>query len=192
MPPSSFLAVITFQKFFVLLCFCLLLLLSLPFLMLADSFPWVCCLSVFLRMSSACLAPIEYSGNQGEMLEIFHTSFLLLFHTRFGSIQSDGSNASSAELPLADVNWFDPSVRTIENTQSASPLCLPNNYDWNALAGRTTKTGDQRSSLRVVEEGLEQLRRVKGKLQSATILILRMLSNSQISLTKMQFIQRSC
>ena len=107
------------------------------------------------------------------MLEIFHTSFLLLFHTRFGSIQSDGSNASSAELLLADVNWFDPSVRTIENTQSASPLCLPNNYHWNALAGRTTKTSDQRSSLRVVEEGLEQLRRVKGKLWSATILILR-------------------
>ena len=107
------------------------------------------------------------------MLEIFHTSFLLLFHTRFGSVQSDGSDASSAELLLADVNCFDPSVRTIENTQSASPLCLPNNYHWNALAGRTTKTDDQRSSLRVVEDGLEQLRRVKGKLWSATILILR-------------------
>ena len=118
------------------------------------------------------------------MLEIFHTSFLLLFHCNiFGSIQSDGSNASSAELLLADVNWFDPSVRTIGNTQSASPLCLPNNYHWNALAGRTTKTDDQRSSLRVVEEGLEQLRRVKGELWSATILILRMLSNSQIPLT---------
>ena len=107
------------------------------------------------------------------MLEIFHTSFLLLFHTRFGSVQSDGSNTLSAELLLADVNWFDPSVRTIGNTQSASPLCLPNNYHWNALAGRATKTDDQRSSLRVVEDGLEQLRRVKGKLCSATILILR-------------------
>ena len=121
------------------------------------------------------------------MLEIFQTLFLLLFYTRFGSVQSDRSNASSAELLLllVDVNWFYPSGRTIGNTQSAIPLCLPNNYRWNTHAGRTTKTGDQRSSLRVVEEGLEQLRRVKGKLCSATILISSMLSNFQISLTKM-------
>lgn len=52
--------------------------------------------------------------------------------------------------------------RTMGNTQSATPICLPNNHLWNRHTGRTTRTDNQRRSLRVVEEGLEQLRRVKG------------------------------
>lgn len=44
----------------------------------------------------------------------------------------------------------------------AIPLCLPNNYKRNSEVGDYIKTGDERSSLYVVEEALEKLREVKG------------------------------
>ncbi|KAJ7380879.1 hypothetical protein OS493_004462 [Desmophyllum pertusum] len=44
----------------------------------------------------------------------------------------------------------------------AIPLCLPDNCNWNPRTGRSIKTGDKRSSLYVVQEALEQLRKVKG------------------------------
>ena len=49
------------------------------------------------------------------------------------------------------------------NGELAVPLCLPDNCKWDPQTGRTVKTGDKRSSLYVIEEGLEQLRKVKGK-----------------------------
>lgn len=44
----------------------------------------------------------------------------------------------------------------------AIPLCLPNNCKWNSEARVIVKTDENRSSLYVVEEALEMLRRVKG------------------------------
>ena len=45
----------------------------------------------------------------------------------------------------------------------AIPLCLPNNYRWNATTGECSKIGEGRSSLVIVDEALQQLRNLKGK-----------------------------
>ena len=47
--------------------------------------------------------------------------------------------------------------------EMAIPLCLPNNYKWDSERRECSKTGDERSSLYVVEEALEKLRIIKGK-----------------------------
>ncbi|KAL9979049.1 hypothetical protein ACROYT_G016641 [Oculina patagonica] len=44
----------------------------------------------------------------------------------------------------------------------AVPLCLPNNCEWNPRTGKYVKTDAQRSSIYVVEDALELLRKVKG------------------------------
>ncbi|XP_078366504.1 uncharacterized protein LOC144650649 [Oculina patagonica] len=44
----------------------------------------------------------------------------------------------------------------------AIPLCLPNNCKWNPKTCQYVQTKEERSSLYVVEEALEQLRKVKG------------------------------
>ncbi|XP_068717238.1 guanylate-binding protein 7-like [Montipora capricornis] len=44
----------------------------------------------------------------------------------------------------------------------AIPLCLPNNCKWNSEVRDYIKTGEERSSLYVVDEALEKLREVKG------------------------------
>ena len=44
----------------------------------------------------------------------------------------------------------------------AIPLCLPNNYKRNSEVRDYIKTGEERSSLYVIEEALEKLREVKG------------------------------
>ena len=44
----------------------------------------------------------------------------------------------------------------------AIPLCLPNNCKWNSESSQYINTGARRSSLYVVEEALEKLRKVKG------------------------------
>lgn len=44
----------------------------------------------------------------------------------------------------------------------ATPLCLPNNCKWDSRSGQYIKTGARRESLYVVEEALQNLRRVKG------------------------------
>lgn len=50
------------------------------------------------------------------------------------------------------------------NPNMAIPLCLPNNYRWNATSGKCSKMGEERSSLVIVDEALEKLRALKGKL----------------------------
>ena len=47
--------------------------------------------------------------------------------------------------------------------EMAIPLCLPNNYEWDSERRECIKTGEERSSLYVVEEALEKLRIIKGK-----------------------------
>ena len=49
-------------------------------------------------------------------------------------------------------------------TKKATPLCLPNNFKWDPSSGHYIKTGKMRTSLYVVDEALENLRRIKGKL----------------------------
>ncbi|XP_015752495.1 PREDICTED: guanylate-binding protein 6-like isoform X3 [Acropora digitifera] len=44
----------------------------------------------------------------------------------------------------------------------AIPLCLPNNCRWDAAKGRCSKTGEERSSLVIVDEALRKLRTLKG------------------------------
>ena len=46
----------------------------------------------------------------------------------------------------------------------AIPLCLPNNCQWNSESSEYIITREKRSSLYVVEEALEKLRKVKGLL----------------------------
>ena len=50
------------------------------------------------------------------------------------------------------------------NPNMAIPLCLPNNYRWNATSGKCSKIGEERSSLVIVDEALQKLRALKGKL----------------------------
>ena len=44
----------------------------------------------------------------------------------------------------------------------AIPLCLPNNCQWNSKTCQCVQTEEERSSLYVVDEALEELRKVKG------------------------------
>ncbi|XP_074617681.1 guanylate-binding protein 6-like isoform X1 [Acropora palmata] len=48
------------------------------------------------------------------------------------------------------------------NPNMAIPLCLPNNYRWNATSGKCSKIGEERSSLVIVDEALQKLRALKG------------------------------
>ena len=140
-----------------------------------------------VQVSPQLLGP----GNSGEMFKIVQICLYYCFDTWFGSVQFNGSNASSAEHIMTSwPQWFYHLGHTMGNVQSATPLCLPNNHHWNARARRTTKTADERRSLKVVEEGLEQLRRVKGKLWLATIF--KVLSYLHISLTIKWIIKSSC
>ena len=50
--------------------------------------------------------------------------------------------------------------------QQAIPLCLPNNCSWDSETGQYVQTEEERRSLYVVEEALEQLRKIKGKFLS--------------------------
>ena len=55
------------------------------------------------------------------------------------------------------------SMKALREAQLAIPLCLPNNYKWNKLTGECTKIGEERSSLYVIDEALNQLKSIKGK-----------------------------
>ena len=55
------------------------------------------------------------------------------------------------------------SINVSREGQSAIPLCLPNNYKWNKLTGECIKIGEERSSLYVIHEALNQLKSIKGK-----------------------------
>ena len=50
--------------------------------------------------------------------------------------------------------------------QQAIPFCLPNNCTWDSKTGQVIQNGEERRSLYVVEEALEQLRKIKGKFLS--------------------------
>ena len=51
-------------------------------------------------------------------------------------------------------------MATIEGI--ATPLCLPNNCQWNEHTGEYRHNTEQRSSLCVVNKALDQLREIKG------------------------------
>ena len=51
-------------------------------------------------------------------------------------------------------------MATIEGI--ATPLCLPNNCQWNEHTGEYRHNTEQRNSLYVVDKALEQLRNIKG------------------------------
>ncbi|XP_067054290.1 guanylate-binding protein 2-like [Acropora muricata] len=55
------------------------------------------------------------------------------------------------------------------NPNMAIPLCLPNNYRWNATTGECSKIGEERSSLVIVDEALQQLRTLKGPVYVVSI-----------------------
>jgi len=60
----------------------------------------------------------------------------------------------------------------------AIPLCLPNNYKWNKHTGECIKIGEERSSLYVIEEALNQLNTIKGK--SLSFFYLGSLTTNQV------------
>jgi len=61
---------------------------------------------------------------------------------------------------------FEPSGAVTENPAGqgvrAIPLCLPNNCQWNSETFQCVRTRAKRSSLYVVDEALEMLRKEKG------------------------------
>ncbi|XP_067054263.1 guanylate-binding protein 6-like isoform X3 [Acropora muricata] len=69
-------------------------------------------------------------------------------------------------LPIAKENRRQSSQleygNTTRNPNMAIPLCLPNNCRWDATTGRCSKTGEERSSLVIVDEALQKLRTLKG------------------------------
>ena len=50
------------------------------------------------------------------------------------------------------------------NPNMVMPLCLPNNYRWDATTGICSKIGEERSSFVIVDEALQKLRTLKGNL----------------------------
>lgn len=48
-------------------------------------------------------------------------------------------------------------------SKGATPLCLPNNVKWNSSLGQYIQTGERGTSLYVVDEALEKLGRIQGK-----------------------------
>ncbi|KAJ7380900.1 hypothetical protein OS493_004483 [Desmophyllum pertusum] len=57
---------------------------------------------------------------------------------------------------------FRGSMASQTRGQMATPLCLPNNCKWDSRSGQYITTGEKRCSLYVVEEALENLRKIKG------------------------------
>ena len=55
------------------------------------------------------------------------------------------------------------SMKASREAQLAIPLCLPSNYKWNKHTGECIKIGEERSSLYVIDEALNQLYSIKGK-----------------------------
>ena len=48
------------------------------------------------------------------------------------------------------------------NAGLSIPLCLPNNCQWNKQTGEVSRSSEQRNSLYVVDEALDQLKKIKG------------------------------
>lgn len=55
------------------------------------------------------------------------------------------------------------------NKGFATPLCLPNNCQWNESTGKYSCSSEQKNSLYVLDEALNQLRKIKGMSVSAKI-----------------------
>lgn len=55
------------------------------------------------------------------------------------------------------------------NNAFATPLCLPNNCQWNERTGEYSHNSEQRNSLYPVDKALDQLRKIKGMSVSAKI-----------------------
>ncbi|XP_078366501.1 guanylate-binding protein 4-like [Oculina patagonica] len=53
-------------------------------------------------------------------------------------------------------------MATSSEGEMAIPLCLPNNYEWDSKKRACTKKGEERSSLYVVQEALQELRKING------------------------------
>ena len=62
--------------------------------------------------------------------------------------------------------FFLGGVSSKRGYQHAIPLCLPNNCTWDSETGQCVQSGEERRSLYVVEEAIEQLRTIKGKFLS--------------------------
>ena len=61
--------------------------------------------------------------------------------------------------------WKSGNLASRRNAQNmAIPLCLPNNFQWSSATGKYFKTGERHSSLYVVNEALQKLRTVRGKI----------------------------
>ncbi|PFX16733.1 hypothetical protein AWC38_SpisGene18973 [Stylophora pistillata] len=58
-------------------------------------------------------------------------------------------------------------------SRRATPLCLPNNCKWDSSSGKCIQTGQRRTSLYVLDEALENLRRIRdAKGQEFTVVVL--------------------
>jgi len=60
-------------------------------------------------------------------------------------------------------------TKASRKAQFAVPLCLPNNYKWNKQTGECMKIGEERSSLYVVKEALDQLNTIEGPVSVVSI-----------------------
>ncbi|PFX16734.1 Guanylate-binding protein 6 [Stylophora pistillata] len=65
---------------------------------------------------------------------------------------------------------FKRKTRSQAGSRRATPLCLPNNCKWDSSSGECIQTGERRTSLYVLDEALENLRRIRG--QEFTVVLL--------------------
>ena len=65
-------------------------------------------------------------------------------------------------FPCRKDSWPQPHLKMAANAGFAIPLCLPNNCQWNKQTGEVSRSSEQRNSLYVVDEALDQLRKIKG------------------------------
>ncbi|KAJ7380878.1 hypothetical protein OS493_004461 [Desmophyllum pertusum] len=77
-------------------------------------------------------------------------------HTYEANRTGDGLNGQAIH------SAFRGSMASQTRGQMATPLCLPNNCKWDSRSGQYITTGEKRCSLYVVEEALENLRKIKG------------------------------
>ena len=75
----------------------------------------------------------------------------------------ENNTKNETRVTVVLLTFFMPGIVTSSTAgKRAIPLCLPNNLKWNSENCDCISTKEQRSSLYVVEEALEKLRKVKG------------------------------
>ncbi|XP_068715181.1 guanylate-binding protein 6-like isoform X2 [Montipora foliosa] len=99
---------------------------------------------------------LEFQMQTGEDAELSRALALSL-ETHNGQLKTTDVKLKAQPRQMARGENHPPSRRRL-----AIPLCLPDNCKWNPQTGKTIKTGNKRSSLYVIEEALEQLRKFKG------------------------------